>query len=406
MKRNAMLLALTAAVTVGMAASAFASETLNFWFPTFASADGEVSDEEFWTEALAPWEEENDCDVKIGIVPWDSYEEKYLSGTTSKGGLDVGYMYMEMFYDYIDNGVLTDIDGYFSDEEKANYLYYDLGNILGGQYALPVVVGNPRIMIANMDILKEAGVDAVPTNTEEFLAACKAVKENTDKTPFLQDWGNAHYGSMNEIFWPFFWGNGGEIVDEEGNLTIDTEAGVKTAEFLKSLLDEGYLPATCTSNDDVIEPFKNGDVAMIYIASSNALRIDNINCEYVAVVKGEQAAKTFVAADCLVMFESCENKELAASLMKYVTSAKVMSDFHKRVSEQPPITADEEYSGDERFATLFTENGDNFVSLPVFKGAASMYDYLFKNLQSMMLGEMEPADVLADTTAYYNDNLK
>ena len=406
MKRNAMLLALTAAVTVGMAASAFASETLNFWFPTFASADGEVSDEEFWTEALAPWEEENDCDVNIGIVPWDSYEEKYLSGTTSKDGPDVGYMYMEMFYDYIDNGVLTDIDGYFSDEEKANYLYYDLGNILGGQYALPVVVGNPRIMIANMDILKEAGVDAVPTNTEEFLAACKAVKENTDKTPFLQDWGNAHYGSMNEIFWPFFWGNGGEIVDEEGNLTIDTEAGVKTAEFLKSLLDEGYLPATCTSNDDVIEPFKNGDVAMIYVASSNALRIDNINWDYVAVVKGEQAAKTFVAADCLVMFESCENKELAASLMKYVTSAKVMSDFHKRVSEQPPITADEEYSGDERFATLFTENGDNFVSLPVFKGAASMYDYLFKNLQSMMLGEMEPADVLADTTAYYNDNLK
>ena len=406
MKRNAMLLALTAAVTVGMAASAFASETLNFWFPTFASADGEVSDEEFWTEALAPWEEENDCDVNIGIVPWDSYEEKYLSGTTSKDGPDVGYMYMEMFYDYIDNGVLTDIDGYFSDEEKANYLYYDLGNILGGQYALPVVVGNPRIMIANMDILKEAGVDAVPTNTEEFLAACKAVKENTDKTPFLQDWGNAHYGSMNEIFWPFFWGNGGEIVDEEGNLTIDTEAGVKTAEFLKSLLDEGYLPATCTSNDDVIEPFKNGDVAMIYVASSNALRIDNINWDYVAVVKGEQAAKTFVAADCLVMFESCENKELAASLLKYVTSAKVMSDFHKRVSEQPPITADEEYSGDERFATLFTENGDNFVSLPVFKGAASMYDYLFKNLQSMMLGEMEPADVLADTTAYYNDNLK
>lgn len=406
MKRNAMLAALTAAVTVGMAASAFASESLNFWFPTFASADGEVSDEEFWTEALAPWEEENDCDVNIGIVPWDSYEEKYLSGSTSKDGPDVGYMYMEMFYDYIDNGLLTDIDSYFSEEEKANYLYYDLGNLLGGQYALPVVVGNPRIMIANMDILKEAGIDAVPTNTEEFLAACKAVKENTDKTPFLQDWGNPHYGSMNEIFWPFFWGNGGQIVDEEGNLTIDTEAGVKTAEFLKSLLDEGYLPASCTSNDDVIEPFKNGEVAMIYVASSNALRIDNINWDYTAVVKGEQAAKTFVAADCLVMFESCENKELAASLMKYVTSEKVMSDFHKRVSDQPPITADEEYSGDERFATLFTENGDNFVSLPVFKGAASMYDYLFKNLQSMMLGEMEPAEVLADTTTYYNDNLK
>ena len=407
MKRSTAFAALAAAMTLGMSASAFAaSQSINFWFPTFASADGEVSDEEFWSEALAPWEEENDCDVNIGIVPWDNYEEKYLSGTTSKDGPDVGYMYMEMFYDYIENGVLADIDEYFTDEDKANYLYYDLGNLLGGQYALPVVVGNPRILIANMDILKEAGVEAVPTNRDEFLAACKAVKENTEYIPFLQDWGNPHYGSLNEIFWPFFWSNGGQIVDDEGNLTLDSEAGLKAAEFVKSLLDEGYLPDTCTSNDDTIEPFKNGEVAMVYCASSNALRVDTVNWDYSAVVDGDETGKTFVAADCLVMFESCENKELAASLMKFVTSAEVMSQFHQKVSDQPPITADEDYTGDERFATLFTENGDNFVSLPVFKGAASMYDYFFKNLQSMMLGDMEPAEVLSDTTAYYNDNLK
>ena len=315
-------------------------------------------------------------------------------------------MYMEMFYDYIENGVLADIDQYFTDEDKANYLYYDLGNLLGGQYALPVVVGNPRILIANMDILKEAGVEAVPTNRDEFLAACKAVKENTEYIPFLQDWGNPHYGSLNEIFWPFFWSNGGQIVDDEGNLTLDSEAGLKAAEFVKSLLDEGYLPDTCTSNDDTLEPFKNGEVAMVYCASSNALRVDTVNWDYSAVVDGDETGKTFVAADCLVMFESCENKELAASLMKFVTSAEVMSQFHQKVSDQPPITADEDYTGDERFATLFTENGDNFVSLPVFKGAASMYDYFYKNLQSMMLGDMEPAEVLSDTTAYYNDNLK
>ena len=407
MKKRTAALMIAAAAAIGMTTSAFAaSQSLNFWFPTFASADGEVTDEEFWNEALAPWAEENDCDVNVTIVPWDSYEEKYLSGSTSKDGPDVGYMYMEMFYDYIENGVLADVDEYFTDEEKANYLYYDLGNLLGGQYALPVVVGNPRILIANMDILAEAGVEAVPTTTEEFLAACKAVKENTEYTPFLQDWGNPHYGSMNEVFWPFFWSNGGEIVDADGNLTIDTEAGVMTAEFVKSLLDEGYLPETCTSCDDTIEPFKNGEVAMIYIASSNALRIDGINWDYTAVVQGKEAAKTFVAADCLVLFESCENKELAASLMKFATSAEVMSAFHQKVSDQPPITADEEYTGDERFASLFTENGDNFVSLPVFKGAASMYDYLFKNLQSMMLGDLEPAEVLSDTTTYYNDNLK
>ena len=83
------------------------------------------------------------------------------------------------------------------------------------------------------------------------------------------------------------------------------------------------------------------------------------------------------------MFEKCKNKDLAAKLMKYITSADVMSDFHKRVTEQPPITADEDYTGDERYATLFTDYADNFQSLPVFKGASSMYDTLFKCVQRL-----------------------
>ena len=35
-----------------------------------------------------------------------------------------------------------------------------------------------------------------------------------------------------------------------------------------------------------------------------------------------------------------------------------------------------------------------------------MYDTLFKNLQSMMLGEMTPEEVLKETTDYYDTNLK
>lgn len=382
-------------------------EKLNLWMPTFASADGEITDEEFWTEKVKAFGEENDCEVSVEIVPWDSYEEKYLTGTTSDDGPDVGYMYMEMFYDYIDMGALVDVDQYFSDEEKDNYIYYDLGNIQGGQYALPVVVGNPRILAANMDILKEAGVEKVPATWDDLVSACEAVKEKKpDVAPLIQDWGSPHYGSLNEIYWPFFWSAGGEIVDADGNLTIDTDAGLEATQFLQKLREDGILPDSCTSNDDTVEAFKNGSAAMVIIASSNLLKCDGVNWDFEPVLQGPKDAKTFVAADSLVMFEKCENKDLAAKLMKYITSAEVMSDFHKRVSEQPPISKDEEYSGDERYANLFTDYADNFQSLPVFKGASSMYDTLFKNLQSMMLGEMSAEEVLKETTDYYDTNLK
>ena len=195
-------------------------------------------------------------------------------------------------------------------------------------------------------------------------------------------------------------------MDADGNLTIDSDAGLEAVEFLQSLRKDGILTDSCTSNDDTVEAFKNQSAAMVMIASSNLLKCDTVNWDFEPVLQGPKDAQTFVAADSLVMFEKCKNKDLAAKLMKYITSADVMSDFHKRVTEQPPITTDEDYTGDERYATLFTDYADNFQSLPVFKGASSMYDTLFKNLQSMMLGEMEPKDVLKETTEYYDTNLK
>lgn len=419
-KKKVVACLLAATMTAGMLAgcggssgssdssssSSGGKDKLTFWFPTFASADGEVTDEEFWNEKMDAFEKENNCEVNVEIIPWDNYEEKYLTGVNSNDGSDVGYLYMEMFYDYIDMGALADIDEYFTDDEKANYLYYDLGNIQGGQYALPVVVGNPRLLAANMDILKEAGVDAVPTNWDELKAACEAVKaSNPDVAPLSATWGSTHYGALNEVYWPYFWGAGAQIVDEDGNLTIDSEAGLKATQFLADMKEEGLIPETSTSTDDSLEPFKNGEAAMTVAASSNLAKVDGINWDY-SILSGPENTKTFVASDSLVLFNKCKNKDLAIKLMKYVTSKGVMADFHERVSEQPPITADDTYSGDEKFTDLFTNQTDKFQSLPVFKGASSMYDTLYKNMQSMMLGELTPEEVLKNTTEYYDSNLK
>lgn len=411
MKGKIVAAMLASFITAGMLApAAFAEDSLTLWLPTFASSDAAISDADFWTGQLKTFEEENNCTVSLEIVPWDSYEEKYLAGSTSSDGPDIGYMYMEMFYDYINNGMLTDIDSYFTDEEKANYIYYNLGQISGGQYSLPFVVGNPRVLICNMDILNAAGVTEVPKTWDELEEAGKKIVEsNPDVAALSQGWGGVHYGMLNEAFWPYFWGAGGEIVDADGNLTINSDAGLTATEYLKKLRDEGIIPDFDTANADNLEAFKNGQAAMFYCATSNALKLpEDINWDYTPILQGPvgDQSKTFVAADGLVMFEKCENKELAAKLMKYLSSAEVMSAFHTQVSQQPAITKDDTTSpSDEKFKDLFDNYQGNLQTLPVFNNASGLYDALFKNLQSMMQGAMEPADVLSETTDYYNDNL-
>ncbi len=386
-----------------------AGETLTVWMPTFAAADGPITDKDFWERELAPLAEETGCTVQVEIIPWDSYEEKYLTGISSGEGPDVGYMYMEMFYDYINNGMLEDISPYFTEEDTSNYLYYDLGNIQGSQYALPIVVGNPRILIGNKAILEKAGIDKMPETWDEFREDCLLIKEKVpDAMPFVQDWGSPHYGSLNEIYWPFFWSAGGQIVDSEGNLTIDSPEGLEATQFLYDLrFQDGILPDTITAVTDTETQYKEGNTGFVMMASSNALRWQNIDWDFVTALKApEGGEKTFVAADSLVMFSSAKNKELAAQAMKLLTSTDVMSRFHKEVSPQPPITKDEVYEGDTRFNELYLNEGDKFETLPVFEGSAALYDTLFKNLQQMMLGQMSPQDVLTKTTEYYNTSIK
>lgn len=411
MNKKILALTLVLVMMVGMLAGCGSSKSdttqLTLWMAPMASSDAEVTDAEFWTEVTETFGKENNCTVKVEIIPWDSYEEKYLTGVTSSDGPDIGWLYMEMFYDYTEMGALVDLDSYFTEEERANYLYYTLGNIQGGQYALPFVVGNPRVLLGNTEIMKKAGIDAMPTTWDELMAACDAVLANCPGvTSLVQDWGNPHYGSLNEIYWPYFWSAGGEIVDDEGNLTLNTPEGLKATQLLWDMNQKGYLGSNPTACDDVKAPFTNGEAAFVYMATGNALQLAGVDWEYVTTLKGPQDAETFVAADSLVMFESCENKELAAKLMKYLTSTEVMSKYHETITSQPPITADEVYTGSEIFANLFTDDADMLRSLPVFKGASSLYDALYKNIQSMMLGELTPEEVLSKTTDYYNSNLK
>lgn len=121
------------------------------------------------------------------------------------------------------------------------------------------------------------------------------------------------------------------------------------------------------------------------------LTATNVNWDFQPLIQGPKESKTFVAADSLVMFEKCSNKELAAKLMKYITSAEVMSDFHKRVSEQPPITKDETYAGDERYTELFSDYGDNFVSLPdIAMEQVLCMIHFEQKLTVYVLGSMSP----------------
>ena len=185
--KKMMATVLTASMVAALGStSAFAEEAasdedfsgveLNFWTAPYGD-----DEEAFLKEHLAAWEERTGATVNIEITPWDSYEEKMMTGIAGSDGPDVAYMYNEMIYNYMANGQLEPLDDYFTDEEKDNYIYWSNGTVQGTQYMLPYLVGAPRILFANMDLLNEAGWDHVPTTWDELKQCAKDVQEKNRK---------------------------------------------------------------------------------------------------------------------------------------------------------------------------------------------------------------------------------
>lgn len=379
---------------------------LLLWMPPFGTGDS--LDKEFWTKTLEPWAEENNVKLSIEITPWGNYEEKYLTGFSSGEGPDVGYMYLEMFNDFIEMGTLADVDSYFTQEEKDNYLYFDQGNMKGGQYAIPFIVGNARIPYFNIDILKAAGITELPKTWDELTQVLVQVKEANlgNVIPFAQEWADPAIGALNNIYYPYLWQAGGDIYNKDGSKValMDNGAAVEAAQFLYDLkFKYGVLTdeSLALSGDDVRTQFCEDRIAVASMDAKSAgvLTDAGINWSFIPSFEKETKA-TWVASDALIVSNACKNKELAVKLIKYMTSAPVMSSFHKEIAGFPPITKDEEYNDNPVFKDMYETQNEYLHTLPVANGSFKVMDTLYKNLQLMMLGDLTPEEAIQKTVEY------
>ncbi len=383
---------------------------LLLWLPPFASnSNSDLLDDEFWNQTLQPWADANNVNLEIEITPWSGYEEKYLTAFASGDAPDVGYMYLQMIYDFIDMGTLEDIDKYFTAEDKEDYLYYDKGYMMGGQYSLPFVVGNARVMYANQDILDQAGITELPETWDEFIAACLQIKQNVpDVMPFAQAWANPTIDLVDDNFFPYFWQAGGEIYNEDGTrLTLtDTSAAYDTANFLYDLKNKyNITDDTQLGITSVVSEFKEGNVGFAYMGTfkSDIISEAGVNWTFIPSLKRDKKA-IWVASDSLIMNSASEHKELAASLMKYMTTTDTMSKYHRDICAFSPITKTEKYNDDPSFEEMYTYDTQYFKTLPVAKSSAAVFDNLSKNLQLMMMDEITPEEAI-DRTVDFAENV-
>ncbi len=389
-------------------------EELVLWMPPIGDNDGPL-----WESILEKFEEENNVQVKVDIIPWENYPEKYATAISAGKGPDVGYMYAEMFPQFIEIGAIENLESYYTTEDYENHIYLNNAKMMGGVYGLPIEAANPIILYYNKDILDSLG-EQPPVTWEDFQRICKKATKDLDgngtidQWGFSQGWGEKFFGDLNRNWYGFLWQAGGEMFNEDlKSVRFNDEAGLKAAQFLYDLnLVDKVVPedSLAFNNKEMFENvFAKGKAAFaMHLSSLSTTMLDtdypDLNYGFITSLKDETQA-TFASVDQLTLMSAAKNKELAFKLMEYMLSVEAMTQFHK-VNPRAPMTKDEPYQGDPKFEQMVKEDKDIYRPLMVAPHGVEIYEYLWKELQSMIAGQRTPKEALDNAAKYANDLLK
>lgn len=118
----------------------------------------------------------------------------------------------------------------------------------------------------NKALFKTAGLDPEkpPANKDEFMAAAKAITDKAKVPGFMVVQGGGGANFLLGIEWATtFYQLGGEWTNADySQCTINSDAGVQSSQFWKSLVDQGISPKG-TESDSEIAAFKQGKNGMV-----------------------------------------------------------------------------------------------------------------------------------------------
>ncbi len=214
----------------------------------------------------------------------------------------------------------------------------------GTSYGLPTAINSLGI-VYNADVFEAAGITSFPTSVEEFLEACKKIKENTDAIPFFTNysgvaiWGGALTSFAGEKYKADTLEKGTafeegqpmrEVMDLFYNLALNgyTEQDPVTMDSAqgKQMIADGKIAMMMTGSQDV-RPISelSGNTATIKIAP------------FPVLLEGKTTI-AFGAPEVMGINVNSENKETARAFLDFFISAD--SKYADDLGGMSPAKAD------------------------------------------------------------------
>lgn len=223
------------------------------------------------------------------------------------------------------------LNEYFTKEELDKFLPGPIaGNTYNGKlYSIPYYT-DAGVLFYRKDILEEAGVKPPKTWDELTKLASELKGKGGTQYGFVYQ-ANQYEGLVCNVL-EYMWANGGDVLDDKGQLVIDSKNNVEAIQFMAGLTKSGFVPEGVTTyiEEDGRTMFTEGKVVFMRnwpyvwgVAQGNESKVkDKVGIAPMPVgPNGTTSAATLGGWNLAINKNIDEEKRAAAvKFIKFVTS--------------------------------------------------------------------------------------
>ena len=348
-------------------------------------------------------------EVEFNAIPHDSIRQTFVQDALSgAGGFDVYIADQVWLPEFYEKGFISDISGQLSDADRADFSTTAIETVSykGAVVALPIMVHNCA-MYYRTDLMAAAGIGEPPKTWDEYREQARALTSgDVWGTMILSKQGIEAATRLNA----FYQQAGSDIVDADGNPTIDTDAGRAALEFMTSMVfDARAAPEGILELPDMQGAWLDGKLALapvwpyLYSLSKEPLG-DNFA---IGTAPGLERPAGTVYSWGFAAAAGSKNPDAAAEWVKWSTNTDQLYNFGKewlnpvpRASAIEKVRADSDISdGDKAAIAAFAASAAAGTSMPMVPYYSQLLDVLGIMQSGVMANAMTIDEALKDGQA-------
>ena len=303
-------------------------------------------------------------EIELQVVAWGGSITKIAAMKAAGGAPDALFIIPANMWTFKDKGWLIPVDDVIADLGGDDYFMPTPAYIKVDGHYWGVPKGSwTNHIIYRKDLFDKKGLRE-PKTWDDMLTAAKALTEDLDGDGKIDRYGivlplKRDY-AIGTMFLSFLWGNGGHVLDKNGNVVFNSPETIETMKFMKKLFkyappgvaDYSWLQLveTYTQDKAAMTSYSAMSVLSKAIEKNKALANGTSICPYPSRLPG-QTPKTRWGTEVWVILKDSKHPEVAKDFIKFFMEPKglvkyyLAEQIYVAPAEKPIIEGNEYWKG-------------------------------------------------------------